>query len=78
MTIKRIFSLPEEILEQFDALVPKSKRSRFVNTASKAALQQKAREKALDALEAMNNPKLTGEDVVNTIRQIRRASAERL
>ena len=78
MTTKRTFSLPDDTLEQFEALVPKSKRSRFVNAALISALQQKAKEQALLALEQMSKPAITGEDIVKTIQQNRQESADRL
>ena len=78
MTTKRTFSLPDDTLEQFEALVPKTQRSRFVNAALISALQLKAKEQALSALESMSKPAIAGEDIVKTIQQTRQESAERL
>ncbi len=75
---KRTISFSETTLETLDELVPKSKRSRFIDRAVVKELQQAAKLKALDALQNMDRFEVTGDSIVETVRKIRQEESERL
>ena len=75
---KRTISFSEHTLETLDELVPKSKRSRFIDRAVVKALQKVAKQHALDTLQNMKKYEVTGDSVVETVRQIRKDESQRL
>jgi len=77
-SIKRTFSIPKETLETLDQLIPKTTRSRFVSMAIIKELQQKGKEEALKVLENMEKFKLSSDEIIKTIRQIREEESARL
>jgi hypothetical protein len=75
---KRTISFSEDTLETLDELVPKSKRSRFIDRAVIKELQQVAKQNALDALQNMKKFDVTGDSIVETVRKIRKEESQRL
>ncbi len=78
MLVKRVISFSEETLEALKERVPKSQRSKFVNSAVVSALRQVAKEKAIDALENHQKTDSSGDSVVETLREIRSKESNRL
>ena len=78
MAVKRTISFAEDTLENLEQLVPKSKRSSFVNSAVVDALRQVAKEKAVDVLENFVRVEAGGKPVVETLREIRQQESGRL
>lgn len=75
---KRTISFSEDTLETLDELVPRSKRSRFIDRAVIKELQQVAKQQALDVLQNMKKFDVTGDSIVETIRKIRKEEFQRL
>ncbi len=78
MSTKRTFSFSKQNLDQLEQLVPKSKRSRFVDSALAKAIEQATKEKALEVLESFQRVESSGNSVVETLREIRQNESERL
>ena len=78
MLTKRTFSLSEDNIMQLEALVPKSKRSRFVDNAVANAIKQATKEQALEAIK--NFPRITvkGQSSVAMVREIRQNEVDNL
>ena len=75
---KRTISFSEDTLNTLDELIPKSKRSRFVDRAVVKELQQAAKQQALDALRNIKRFDVQGESIVDTVRSIRQSESQRL
>ena len=78
MYIKKTYSFSEENIEQLEQLVPKSKRSRFLDSALARAIEEETKANALKALEAFKRIKTNGDSVTETLRQIRQNESSRL
>lgn len=78
MSTKRTFSFSERNLEQLEQLVPRSSRSRFVDSALARAIEQATKEKALEVLEGFQRVEVSGSSVVETQREIRKNESVRL
>ena len=76
MLTKRTFSLSEDNVIQLEALVPKSKRSRFVDNAVAKAIEQATKEQAVEALKNFKRFEIKGKGVVETIREIRQSEVD--
>jgi hypothetical protein len=74
MAIKRTISFAEDTLESLEQLVPKYKRSSFVNSAVVDALRQRAKEKAIE-----NFPRVKGDGkpVVEILQDIRQQESDK-
>lgn len=75
---KRTISFSEDTLDTLDELIPRSKRSRFVDRAVVKELQQAAKKQALDALRNIKRFDIQGDSVVDTVRTIRQTESQRL
>ncbi len=78
MSVKRTISFSEATLEKLEDLVPKYKRSSFVDDAVIHALQQVAKEKALNLLEKSEKMDASGPSTVEAQRETREIESERL
>ena len=78
MPIQTTVSFPETTFEELQRLIPESKRSDFINHVIIEALQQIAKERAIDALERAQIDEPIGDDSVETLRKIRQEESERL
>jgi metal-responsive CopG/Arc/MetJ family transcriptional regulator len=75
---KRTISFSEDTFETLDELVPRSKRSRFIDRAVIKELQQVAKQQALDVLQNTKKFDVTADSIVETIRKIRKEEFQRL
>jgi hypothetical protein len=73
---KRTISFSEDTLETLDELVPKFKRSRFIDRAVIKEIQKVAKQQTLDALQNMKKFDVTGNSIVEIIRKIRKIRKE--
>lgn len=78
MSIKKTYSFSEENITQLEQLVPKSKRSRFLDSALARAIEEEVKISALKTLESFKRIKTEGDSVTETLRQIRQNEANRL
>lgn len=78
MLTKRTFSLSEDNIVQLEALVPKSKRSRFVDSAVAEAIKQATKEQAVEALKNFKKFEIKGKSIVETIREVRQSEVDNL
>ncbi len=78
MSVKRSITFDETTSEKLDDLVPKSRRSKFVDRAVNDALKKVAKQKAIDALENAQKISSTGKSVVESLQNIRKTESERL
>lgn len=78
MSVRKTISFSESTSQALDDLVPKDKRSEFIERAVGEALQQVAKERALDALESCNKMQATGLSVVEALRKVRQEESDRL
>lgn len=73
--VKRTFSIPDDVSDQLDKVIPNKERSKFIATTLREALRDKNREKFLKLLDNMpraKNPKgIKSEDVLREIRSNR-------
>lgn len=76
--VKRTISFSDSTLLHLEDLVPKSKRSRFVDQAVSDALLQIAKEQALDNLSNFARTTASGKNVVDTLADIRQTESARL
>lgn len=78
MSVKRTFSFSDTNLELLEQLIPKSKRSRFVNMALANAIEQKTKELALSTLENFDRVPSFGKPVEDTLIELRQQESDRL
>lgn len=77
-SVKRTISFTNTTIEALTESVPKSKRSKFVDNAVIQALQQLAKQKALDALENFQRFPAGDKSVVETLREIRQSESDKI
>ena len=78
MSVKKTYSFSEENIKQLEQLIPKSKRSRFLDSALTRAIEEEAKAYALKTLESFQRIKTEGDSVTETLRKIRKNEADRL
>ena len=78
--VKRTFTLPEDVSEQLDENVPNKERSKFIAVTLREALQERKRQAALDALNAIKPRKIPAgkKGVVEALRDIRQSTFREL
>ena len=74
-TVKRTFSIPEEVSTELDETIPNQERSKFITQTLAEALKKKNSEKLMQALDEVESWETGDETVVETIRKIRQAQA---
>lgn len=78
LTVKKTFSLPADTMQTLEWLVPKSKRSRFVNHALSEAIKKLKKQQSMQAIEHFKAVKTTWKSVTETLRNIRDNESKRL
>ena len=79
-TVKRVFSIPNEISIKLDENIPNQARSKFVTKTLAKALQEINREKLLKMLDELEPWETEENDkpVVEVLRKIREAESKRI
>ena len=72
-TVKRTFSIPEEVSTELDETIPNQERSKFITQTLAEALKKKNCEKLMQAIDEVETWEAGDESVVETIRKIRQA-----
>lgn len=78
LTIKKTFSLPVDTMQSLEWLVPKSKRSRFVNRALAEAIKKLQKQKSIQEIENFQAMSTTGKPITDTLQEIRQNETSRL
>ena len=78
MSIKKTYSFSEENIEKLEQLIPKSKRSRFLDSSLARAIEEETKANALKEIEAFKRIKTNGDSVTEILRQIRQNESDRL
>lgn len=74
-TIKRTFSISDEVNHKLDETIPNQERSKFVTRTLAEAQKKKNSEKLMQAFDEIETWEPCDEPVVETIRKIRQAQA---
>ena len=74
-TVKRTFSISDEVSSKLDETIPNQERSKFITQTLAEALKKKNSEKLMQALDKIETWEAGDESVVETIRKIRQAQA---
>ena len=74
-TVKRTFSISDEVSTELDETIPNQERSKFITQTLAEALKKKNNEKLMQALDEVETWEPGDESVVETIRKIRQAQA---
>lgn len=73
--VKRTFTLPDEVSQELDEVIPNRERSKFIATTLQKALRQKKRDELMKLLDDMPRDKavdgVQSEDVLREIRDTR-------
>ena len=78
-TVKRTFTLPDDISEQLDKTVPNKERSKFIAVSLREALKERNKEKLLEMLEKGPRWKnSTGRNSEGVLREIREKRTQTL
>jgi len=72
-TVKRTFSISDEVSSKLDETIPNQERSKFITKTLAEALKKKNSEKLMQALDEIETWEPGDESVVETIRKIRQA-----
>ena len=72
-TVKRTFSISDEVSTELDETIPNQERSKFITQTLAEALKKKNSEKMMQALDEVETWEPGEESVVETIRKIRQA-----
>lgn len=73
--VKRTFTLPDEVSQELDEVIPNRERSKFIAATLQEALRQKKRDELMKLLDDMPRDKtldgVQSEDVLREIRDTR-------
>lgn len=73
--VKRTFTLPDEVSQELDEVIPSRERSKFIALTLQEALRQKKRDELIALLDDLPNNKtpdgVQSEDVLREIRDTR-------
>ena len=77
--IKRTFTLPDEVSQELDEVIPNRERSKFIATTLQEALRQKKRDELMKLLDDMPRDKtLDGVQAEDVLREIRDTRADEI
>lgn len=78
MWVKKTYSFSEENIARLEHLIPKSKRSRFINSALTKAIAEQTKTNALKMLEDFERIQADGKSITETLREVRQSESNRL
>lgn len=77
--VKRTFTLPDEVSQQLDEVIPNRERSKFIAMTLQEALRQKKRDELMKLLDDLPRDKsLDGVQAEDVLREIRDTRADEI